>query len=71
LIPVTSTIPMSRGELLPLHHGAEGDDVDVVEGQPGVASRASPLLSSQSSCPYGVFCDSLSPCWKIAKEGYI
>jgi hypothetical protein len=46
---------MSRGELLPLHHVAEGDGVDGVKGpQPGAAHAASPILSLQSSDPYGI-----------------
>jgi hypothetical protein len=35
-----------RGELLPLHHVAKGDDVDGVEGATRVDPTASPLLSS-------------------------
>jgi hypothetical protein len=40
------------------------------KGKPGAAPAASPLLSSQSLDPYGVFHVSLPPPHKIAKGGY-
>jgi hypothetical protein len=45
LIQVTSTILIVQGELLPLHHVAEGDNVDGVEGAIGSGSGSVFLLS--------------------------
>jgi hypothetical protein len=53
------------GELPPLHHGAEGDSVIGVEGQPGVALAASPIHSSQSA--HRIVC-LVSLCYCIARS---
>jgi hypothetical protein len=57
------------GELLPLHHVAEGDGVDGVKRATGAAPAASPLLSLESSDQFRVFCVSLPPRVKSPKEG--
>jgi hypothetical protein len=41
------------------------------KGQPGAAPAASPILSSQSSDPYGVFRVSLLPLREITEGGHI
>jgi hypothetical protein len=46
LIQVTSIIPQSKSELLPLYHGAEGDGVDGFEGATRSGSSIISLLSS-------------------------
>jgi hypothetical protein len=68
LIQVTSTIPYSRGgELLPLHRVTKGDGVDGFTGATGAAPAASPLISSQSADPYGLFRVSSSPRHEITQ----
>jgi hypothetical protein len=56
---VTSTISQYRDELLPLHHGDEGNDVNGGEGATRSGSGNIPILFPQSSDPYCVF--SISP----------
>jgi hypothetical protein len=64
--------PHSIGhELLPLHHVVEGDRVDGVKGQPGVAPSASPSYPYilQISFVYFVFLH--CPIAKSPERGYI
>jgi hypothetical protein len=51
LIQVNFTIPWSRDELLPLHHGAERHGVHGVEGAIGIGSGSvsSPILAIHGS----------------------
>jgi hypothetical protein len=64
--------PHSLGdELLPLHHGEEGDGVDGGQGATGIGSGSGSLLSSLSLDQLCVFCVSPLPSSKITRGGYI
>jgi hypothetical protein len=66
--------PHSPGdELLPLHHGEEGDGVDGGKGATGIGSDSGSLLSSLSLDQLCVFCVCPLPSCEITRgvRGYI